>query len=77
MEELHRPDGMTVRYLDEWSAIIHSGVDAVAEVLTSRTQNASELRQNSPFAGALPEDTRQLVLRSFNEHWAREHEATR
>jgi excisionase family DNA binding protein len=72
---VHRPDGMTRRYLDEWSEVLNSGVDAVVETLTSRTPESCELRQNSPFAGVLPDNTREQVLRSFNHHWSREHAA--
>jgi excisionase family DNA binding protein len=70
----HRPDGMSTRYLDEWERVLRSGVDTVVEVMTSPTPEACELRQNSPFTGVLPDDTRRQVLRSFDRHWAREHE---
>ncbi|CFS51927.1 transcriptional regulator [Mycobacterium tuberculosis] len=43
-------------------------------VLTSPSEDAREMRQNSPFAGILPEATRVAVLRSFKDHWDREHE---
>lgn len=72
---VHRPDGMTARYLDEWAEVIDSGLDTVIERLTSRTSASCELRQNSPFAGVLPDETRERVLSSFNQHWAREHQA--
>jgi excisionase family DNA binding protein len=73
----HRSDGMTVRYLEEWERVLQSGLDNVVDVITSPTPEACELRQNTPFAGALPDDTRQQVLRSFNRHWHREHEPAR
>ena len=60
---------------DEWSEVLDSGLDAVIETLTSRTYKSCELRQNSSFAGVLPDATRVQVLRSFNEHWSREHQA--
>lgn len=72
--ESHRADGMTVRYLDEWSEIIDSGLDRVVETITSRAPQACELRQNSPFAGVLPDATRIQVLKSFNQHWSVEHQ---
>jgi excisionase family DNA binding protein len=71
----HRRDGATAGYLAEWSRIIDSGPDAVADALTSRSPEACELRQNSPFAGVLPDDLRARVLRSFNRHWSRDHAA--
>ena len=72
---VHRPDGMTIRYLDEWSEVLDSGLDAVIETLTSCTSKSCELRQNTPFAGVLSDETRVQVLRSFNQHWSREHQA--
>ena len=66
---------MTIRYIDEWAEVLDSGLDAVIETLTSRTSKSCELRQNTPFAGVLPDDTRLRVLRSFNKHWSREHQA--
>lgn len=73
---MHRPDGMTARYIEDWKRILDDGLDAIVEVVISPTQEARELRQNSPFAGVLPDETRRQVLRSFSEHWAREHELT-
>jgi excisionase family DNA binding protein len=70
----HRADGMTARYLDEWERVLRSGVDTVVEVMISPTPEACELRQNTPFSGVLPDETRQRILRAFNRHWAREHE---
>lgn len=72
---VHRRDGITVRYFDAWSDVIDSGLDTVIETLTSRTPKSCELRQNSPFAGVLPDETRVQVIRSFNEHWSHEHQA--
>ena len=69
----HRPDGMTVRYLTEWEKVLNSGLDNVVHTMTSTTPEANELRQNSPFAGVLDDETRVRVLRSFNDHWKREH----
>lgn len=70
----HRSDGMTVRYLYEWSEVLDSGLDRVVEVVTSRTPQACEMRQSSPFAGVLPDETRRQVLKSFNRHWSHDHE---
>jgi len=38
------------------------------EMLTSTSEVAREMRQNSPFAGALSEPERLAVLRSFHRH---------
>jgi excisionase family DNA binding protein len=67
------PAGMTSRWLTEWLRVLDGGVDEVAEVLTSRDATAVELRQNSPFAGVLSQETRSRVLDAFAEHWRTEH----
>ncbi len=67
--------GMTTHWLQQWLQVLYSGVDEVAQVLTSRSPLALELRQNSPFAGALPQQTRSLVLAAFAKHWRDEHTA--
>jgi excisionase family DNA binding protein len=64
---------MAARWLDEWRKIIDAGVDEVFGVLTSQAPRYAELRQNSPFAGVLPETERQKVLTAFREHRRREH----
>ncbi|MGH3593081.1 MAG: hypothetical protein ACRDRF_18870, partial [Pseudonocardiaceae bacterium] len=66
---------MTTHWLQQWLQVLYSGVDEVAQVLTSRSPLALELRQNSPFAGALPQQTRSLVLAAFAKHWRDEHTA--
>ncbi|ATG53107.1 excisionase [Brachybacterium vulturis] len=71
----HRADGMAAGYLRQWKQILDSGVDDVVAVLVGTDEHSSELRQNSPFAGVLPEDDRRRVLSSFREHWGQEHTA--
>lgn len=70
----HAPDGMTAVYLCQWSEVLDSGLDQIIETLTSPSETASELRQNTPFAGVLDDETRVRVLRNFTTHWNREHE---
>jgi len=72
LQKQHRVS-VTSGWLEEWLRVLDGGVDQVAEVLTSRTPHAVELRQNSPFAGALPQDTRSMVLAAFAQHWSEEH----
>lgn len=72
-KSVHRPDGQSVRYLDEWSAVIEGGVDRVAAALTGTDERSCELRQNSPFASVLADEQRQQILRSFQKHWRQEH----
>ncbi|BCJ73317.1 transcriptional regulator [Catellatospora sp. IY07-71] len=74
LQSVH-PDGMAAMWLDRWRQVLEAGVEAVLDVLTSRSRDAAELRQNSPFAGVLPESMRQAVLTAFAEHWRRERTA--
>jgi len=69
----HPSRSMTARWLGLWQEVLDSGVDAVADVLTSQRPAALELRQNSPFAGVISEPLRSRVLASFVRHWRREH----
>ena len=73
---VHRPDGMSVRYLGQWQQVIDDGVDVVARVIVGMDERSCELRQNSPFAGVLSEAERRQVLRSFRDHWEQEHGAS-
>jgi excisionase family DNA binding protein len=69
----HRRDGMAMRYLAMWERVLDDGLDAIIHALTSPSQEARELRQNSPFAGVLADATRQRVLKTFKSHWAQRH----
>jgi excisionase family DNA binding protein len=64
---------MAERWLDLWRATLDSGPDQVLAVLISDTPQATDLRQNSPFTGILPEDERRKVLSSFRGHWRADH----
>ena len=66
---------MAVRWALEWRHVLDQGLDRVADVLTSCEPLALELRQNSPFSGTLPQETRAKVLSSFRAHWRDEHSA--
>ena len=55
-------------YLEAWRNAIDDGPDAVLALLTSPKPGAVELRQNSPFAGVLPEAERRRVIAAFREH---------
>lgn len=59
------PDGMTARWLDQWRQVLNAGAEAVLDVLTSHAPQATELRQNSPFAGVLSEAERHAILAAF------------
>lgn len=70
---IHRQDGMTMAYFKKWERVLNAGLDATMEVMTSHSEEAREMRQNSPFAGVLSDEARVRVLRSFKDHWTREH----
>jgi excisionase family DNA binding protein len=74
LREVH-PDGMAAMWLDRWRAVLDEGIEAVLEVLTSRAPHAVELRQNSPFAGVLPDAERRAVLAAFAARWRNERAA--
>lgn len=77
LERLRRvhPDGMAAVWLDRWRGVLNAGIEAVLDVLTSRAPEAIELRQNSPFAGVLPEAQRRAVLAAFADRWRSAHAA--
>lgn len=65
-------------WLDEWWQLLDGPLEAVLEALTSQAPRARELRQNSPFAGALDQDERRAVLAGFStDDRATSHLATR
>ena len=61
------PSGMSSHWLEAWEAVLADGPDAILQTLTSRAPMAVELRQNSPFAGVLPDNERRAVLRAFRD----------
>jgi hypothetical protein len=59
---------MSARWLDAWQPLLDAGPEAVLQTLVSPKQVAVDLRQNSPFAGVLPDEERRKVLSAFREH---------
>ena len=53
------PRGSARVWLDEWDKLLEGPISRTLDTLTSRTQRARELRQNSPFAGVLTEQERE------------------
>jgi excisionase family DNA binding protein len=74
LRQVH-PSGMAAMWLDRWQVVLDEGVGAVLDALTSRSPQAVELRQNSPFAGVLPEGERHAVLAAFASSWRRDRAA--
>lgn len=62
---LAHPRGQAARWLREWARLLDGPTEDVLDALTSRSQRGIELRQNSPFAGALTERERTRVLEGF------------
>jgi len=60
--------------LDRWSEILDQGVEAIASTLTGQSEEAEDLRQNSPFVGVLDEQQREQALASFRAEWERRHQ---
>lgn len=57
------------RWLKRWQQILDQGPEPAMEALTSTAPEASDLRQNSPFPGALADSQRRAVLDSFDRYW--------
>ncbi|HXH59413.1 hypothetical protein [Iamia sp.] len=51
-----------VRWLEEWARLLDGPIEKALATLTSISPGARELRQNNPFAGVLPDETRQPIL---------------
>lgn len=57
--------GPKPRYLREWEHILDRPWPAIAELITSMSEEANRLRSSSPFAGVLTEDERDQVYAAF------------
>jgi hypothetical protein len=51
------------RYADRWAEILDQPLPEIRRVLVDDSEEADDLRQNSPFAGILSEPERQRILR--------------
>lgn len=51
-------------YAERWRAILGQPIDQIAEVISAESQDARDLRQNSPFAGVLNEHERRHIIES-------------
>jgi len=56
--------GQGASWLQQWQEFLNGPVSGVIEILRSSTPLSVELRQNTPFAGALTQQERLDVLRS-------------
>lgn len=63
------PNGRVVDQFDDWERLLRSPLEQLLSTLTSTSQRAIELRQNSPFAGVLTGHERTQILNSFKANW--------
>ena len=57
--------GSKPRYLREWEQILARPWPAIADLITSMSEEATRLRSSSPFAGVLTEKEREQVYAAF------------
>jgi hypothetical protein len=58
-------------YARKWAEVLAGDAAAVAAFLAERSDLAAELRQSSPFAGALSPQERWTILRETQERFSR------
>ena len=73
--EVHAGRPSILAALDQWSEILDEGVESIVATLTGQSEEAEDLRQNSPFAGVLSQQQREQALTSFRSHWEPRHTA--
>jgi len=59
--------GQATRWLDEWERLLRGPVQRILTALTAPSPKGRELRQNTPFAGVLPDEERARVLDAWAE----------
>jgi len=69
LREQH-PVGVVRAHFDEWESLLDGPLDALLTTLVSTSPRAVELRQDSPFAGALDADERTEALIGFRRSFA-------
>ena len=63
--------------LSEWLEIIKArGLPGVLEKLAERSEDATRMRQSSPFAVIMPQDERMRILRKYEAFRTRTHPAS-
>ena len=56
-------------YARKWAEILNGDVPSIAAFLSERSELADELRQSSPFAGALKPEERWRIIRETRERF--------
>jgi len=64
LRRLRREGRIDSRWADEWDRILSMPLPEVAKAISSDTARARELRQTSPFAGALTEQERRRLVQA-------------
>ncbi len=59
-------------YALKWSEVLAGDLSSIASFLTERSELADELRQSSPFAGALDPRERWKIWRETREHFSQQ-----
>ncbi|MEO7415602.1 MAG: hypothetical protein ABI163_00955 [Thermoanaerobaculia bacterium] len=59
-------------YARKWSEILAGDIPSIAGFLTERSELADELRQSSPFAGALEPRERWKIWRETRDHFSQQ-----
>jgi hypothetical protein len=68
--------GQSKQALAEWLTLIRQrGLEGVLELLGDRGEEATRMRQNSPFAVLMPQDKRLEILRRYEARRPRTHPA--
>lgn len=73
--DIHAGRPSILAALDRWSEILDDGVESIVATLSGQSEEAEDLRQNSPFAGVLSQKQREQALGSFRSQWERRHPA--
>lgn len=66
LREVH-PQGSVQKQFDRWQGLLDGPIDSLLDFLVSRSPEAAEMRQNSPFAGVLTEQERTRALKAFRQ----------
>jgi hypothetical protein len=54
--------------LREWEDALDGPLEGIIALLTSDDERATRLRQSNPFAGVLPAEVRNRIIREFQAH---------
>jgi predicted transcriptional regulator len=65
VERLASEGHLHPRYAERWRALLVRPLAEISEVIVADTQEARDLRQNSPFAGVLNEQERRRVIETI------------